>query len=384
MARGNITKRGRSSWRIKFDCGTDEEGRRQYHVETVKGTKADAQAVLAKRLNELAEGRHVNRSGETVESYAMHWLENIAPTDRCAATVERYRSLIRAHIIPGLGEIALQSLDGPTLDRFYARCRTKGRRDGKGLSPMTVRHVNALLSQVLKSAVLANLIASSPIAKAQTKPKKPKRSKIEVLDESELVALLDHLRGHWLYMPVLIAAYTGLRRGEVLGLRWRDIDLAKGTLQVSQAVEVIGGELHITTPKTERSHRTITLPAALVPELVQHRKAQSEQRMKLGLGKDQADLVFTTGEGRMITPAVLSITFTNAVAAVGIKPITFHGLRHGHITYLLRSGVPVHIVSARAGHARASITLDTYSHLMTGDDAAAAMQADEMLRRALK
>ena len=384
MARGNITKRGRSSWRIKFDCGTDEEGRRQYHVETVKGTKADAQAVLAKRLNELAEGRHVNRSGETVESYAMHWLENIAPTDRCAATVERYRTLIRAHIIPGLGEIALQSLDGPTLDRFYARCRTKGRRDGKGLSPMTVRHVNALLSQVLKSAVLASLIASSPIAKAQTKPKKPKRSKIEVLDESELVALLDHLRGHWLYMPVLIAAYTGLRRGEVLGLRWRDIDLAKGTLQVSQAVEVIGGELHITTPKTERSHRTITLPAALVPALVQHRKAQSEQRMKLGLGKDHADLVFMTGEGRMITPAVLSITFTNAVLAVGIKPITFHGLRHGHITYLLRSGVPVHIVSARAGHARASITLDTYSHLMTGDDAAAAMQADEMLRRALK
>ena len=113
MARGNITKRGRSSWRIKFDCGTDEEGRRQYHVETVKGTKADAQAVLAKRLNELAEGRHVNRSGETVESYAMHWLENIAPTDRCAATVERYRTLIRAHIVPGLGEIALQSLDGP-------------------------------------------------------------------------------------------------------------------------------------------------------------------------------------------------------------------------------------------------------------------------------
>ena len=181
---------------------------------------------------------------------------------------------------------------------------------------MTLRHVNALLSQVLKSAVMANLIAQSPIAKAQTKPKKPKRSKIEVLDESELVALLDHLRGHWLYMPVLIAAYTGLRRGEVLGLRWRDIDLAKGTLQVSQAVEVIGGELHITTPKTERSHRTITLPAALVPELVRHRKAQSEQRMKLGLGKDQADLVFTNGEGRMISPAVLSITFTNAVAAV--------------------------------------------------------------------
>jgi integrase len=99
--------------------------------------------------------------------------------------------------------------------------------------------------------------------------------------------LLDHLRGHWLYMPVLIAAYTGLRRGEVLGLRWRDVDLLKGTLQVSQAVEVIGGELHITAPKTERSHRTLTLPAALVPEITRHRKERSSQRLKLGLGKDQ-------------------------------------------------------------------------------------------------
>ena len=382
--RGNITRRGKSSWRIKFDCATGEDGQRKYHVETVKGTKADAQALLAKRLNEFAEGRHVNRSGETLESYAMHWLENIAPNDRCPATVERYRTLITAHIVPGLGGVTLQALDGPTLDRFYSRCRTQGRRDGKGLSPMTLRHVNALLSQVLKSAVMANLIAQSPIAKAQTKPKKPKRSKIEVLDESELVALLDHLRGHWLYMPVLIAAYTGLRRGEVLGLRWRDVDLLNGTLQVSQAVEVIGGELHITAPKTERSHRTITLPAALVPELARHRKEQSSQRLKLGLGKDRADLVFTNGEGKMIDPTVLSISFSRAVTAAGVKRITFHGLRHGHITYLLRAGVPVHIVSARAGHARASITLDTYSHLMTGDDASAAMQADEMLRRTLK
>ena len=242
---------------------------------------------------------------------------------------------------------------------------------------MTLRHVNALLSQVLKSAVMANLIAQSPIAKAQTKPKKPKRSKIEVLDESELVALLDHLRGHWLYMPVLIAAYTE-------GLRWRDVDLLKGTLQVSQAVEVIGGELHITAPKTERSHRTLTLPAALVPELTRHRKEQSSHRLKLGLGKDQGDLVLTNGEGKMIDPTVLSICFSRAVTAAGVKRITFHGLRHGHITYLLRAGVPVHIVSARAGHARASIMLDTYSHLMTGDDASAAIQADEMLRRALK
>jgi integrase len=172
-----------------------------------------------------------------------------------------------------------------------------------------------------------------------------------------------------------------LRRGEVLGLRWHDIDFTKGTLQVTQSVEVIGGEICLTEPKTDRSRRTLKLPASLLPELTRHRKEQAELRLRLGLGK--ADLVFTSPEGAMLNPTVFSETFARQVRSAGVRATKFHGLRHLHISHLLKSGEPVHVVSARAGHARPSITLDAYSHLLGGEDDQAAEQADNMLRRAL-
>ena len=376
--RGNITRRGKSSWRLKFDVGTDPEtGKRIISYKTVRGTRKQAETELAKRLNEFAEGRYVAPTVETVETYAKHWLENIAPASRAAITVERYATLIRAHIIPGLGSTELQKLDGSAIDRFYASRREKG------LAALTLHHIHSVLRQVLASAVKAKKLARSPIADIETAPKAKRRDKIEVLDEAELTDLLNHLRGHWLYMPTLVAASTGLRRGEVLGLRWRDIDFTKGTLQVTQALEVVGGKLGVKTPKTERSARTIKLPSSLAPELERHRREQLEQRLKLGLG-GRSDLIFTSPLGKMLHPDSFSEAFVNKVAEIEIKPITFHGLRHTHITLLLRSGVPVHVVSARAGHAKASITLDTYSHLLGGEDNDAAKQAEAILQRVLK
>jgi integrase len=291
--------------------------------------------------------------------------------------------MITAHIIPGLGVVPLQKLDGKAIDRFYAHLRKDGRRYGGGVSAVTLHNIHRMLAQLLKSAVKAKLIARSSIDDVQTKVT-AKRRKVQVLDEAELVQLLAYLKGHWLYMPTLLAAYTGLRRGEVLGLRWRDIDMASATLQVTQSVEIVSNKLVLIEPKTDRSRRTVTLPDSLLRELARHKKEQAAMRLKLGLGRDAADLVFTSPEGEMLNPDVLSEMFRLKVRAAGIKCTKFHGLRHFHITHLLKSGVPVHVVSARAGHARASITLDAYSHLIGGEDAAAAKAAEESLRRALK
>jgi len=202
-----------------------------------------------------------------------------------------------------------------------------------------------------------------------------------VLDEAELAALLECLKGHWLYVPTLLAASTGLRRGEVLGLRWQDVDMTLGTLQVTQAIEQVGGKLNLKAPKTERSARTIKMPAALVTELERHRTQQLEQRLKLGLG-GRPELVFTSPLGELLQPNSFSEAFSNK--ALAIKPVTFHCLRHTHLTLLLKSGVPVHVVSARAGHAKPSLTLDTYSHLLGGEDNDAAKQAEVILLRVLK
>jgi integrase len=376
--RGSTTKRGKHSWRIKFELAPDPVTyKRRFHMETVRGTKREAEDLLAKRVNELGEGRYVAPTTETVATYATHWLENIAPATRSAITVERYRTLLRTHILPGLGSIELQRLDGSAIDRFYATRRQKG------LASLTLHHVHSLLRQVLASAVKAKKLARSPITDIETKPKAKRRDKIEVLSEKELATLLDHLNGHWLYMATLLAAYTGMRRGEVLGLRWRDIDFANATVQVAQTVQEVGGKLTVKTPKTERSARTINLPVSLLPELERHRKEQLEQRLKVGLG-GRPEFVFTSPLGPMLKPDSLSEAFANKVAELDIKQITFHGLRHTHITLLLKSGVPVHVVSARAGHAKASTTLDTYSHLLGDEDAAAADKAEEMLQRILK
>ena len=227
------------------------------------------------------------------------------------------------------------------------------------------------------------VLTRSPITDIETKPKPTRRDKIEVLDEVELAAFLDALKGHWIYEPTLLSASTGLRRSEVCGLRWQDVDLKKGTLQVVQAVKVISGKLHIETPKTARSARTVKLPPASVSELERHRREQLEQRLKLGLG-GRPEYVFTSPLGEVLNPKSLTEVFANKVAEASLKPIHFHGLRHTHITLLLKSGVPVHVVSARAGHAKPSITLDTYSHLLGGEDNDAARQAEEILRRVLK
>ncbi|TPM11532.1 site-specific integrase [Mesorhizobium sp. B2-3-11] len=383
--RGNITRRGKTSWRIKFDLGTDPvTGKRLTQVATIRGTKKEAEAELNRRLHQVDEGTFVERSVATVAEYCRHWIKTIAPAKASAKTLERYGEIVEQHIIPRLGTTALQKLDGSKIDEFYQHLRTAGRRDGKGgLAPQTVQHIHRLLSQIMSSAVKARKLRQSPMAAVQTTPK-VRREEIQVLDDAELQALLRHLKGRSLYMPVMTAASTGMRRGEVLALRWKDIDLDRATLQVAQVVEETKAGLAIKEPKTDRSRRTIALPARLVVELRRHRKELAEQRLKLGLGKDDKDLVFPTYDGRMRTPRPFSKEFAREAEAAGVPHVTFHGLRHTHITHLLRSGVPVHVVSARAGHANPSVTLNIYAHMLPGQQEGAAAVVDIALRSALE
>lgn len=171
--RGNITRRGKASWRIKFDLGTDPvTGKRLTQVETVRGTKREAQTELTKRLNQIDEGSFVERSAVTVADYAHHWMTAIAPSKTSAKTRERYGEFVEHHIIPQLGKVSLQKLDGSRIDHFYQHLRTVGRRDGKGgLAPLTIQHLHRLLTQIMASAVKARKLRQSPMQAVQTVPK---------------------------------------------------------------------------------------------------------------------------------------------------------------------------------------------------------------------
>lgn len=382
MKTGSVIKRGKSSWRVKLDAGHDTNGKRKYHVETVRGSKADANAVLAKRVAERGEGQLIERSAVTVAAYAQHWLTVISPSRTSGKTRERYGELIRTHITPRIGSVELQKLDGSRIDAFYTHLAKAGRVDGKGaLSPQTCRHIHRLLGQILSSAVKAGKLRTSPMAAVQTAPK-VKRADIQMLDDDELAALFASLEGKPLYMPVLLAASTGLRRSEVLGLRWSDINMDKATLAVAQVVELVGWEVTLKEPKTDYSRRTLILPAQLVEQLKAHRKAQAEHCLKLGCSR--FDLVFPTWDGKLLNPNNFSKQFADAAAAAKLPHITFHGLRHTHLTHLLRSGVPVHVVSARAGHSNPTVTLNVYAHLLPGQQEDAAAAFDVTLRKVLK
>jgi integrase len=253
-----------------------------------------------------------------------------------------------------------------------------GQLEARGLSAQTVQHVHRTLSQALSHAVRLGVLIKNPAA--QVKPPRPERREIRILGKDEIGTLLKAAQGTWLRLPVLVAVTTGLRRGELLGFRWSDLDLKAGTLTVNQSLERLKGKVAFKAPKTKTSRRSITLPEAAVQALQEHRVAQAEERLMLGLGRDPRGLVFTRANGQPLDADSLTKAFGRLVADTRVTPITFHGLRHTHISHLLMDGVHVKVVSERAGHANVNITLSVYAACIPSMQADAALRVDAWLR----
>ena len=233
-------------------------------------------------------------------------------------------------------------------------------------------HVHRTLSQALAHAVKAGVLFKNPAE--QVKPPRPPRREIAILSKAEVATLLRAAEGTPLYLPVLVGVTTGVRRGELLGLRWSDIDLKAARLTVNQSLERLKGKTTFKSPKTQGSRRAITLPALTVEALKEHRSAHP----RIGTG----ELVFSH-EGIPWDPDSLTKAFDRLIEATGVRRITFHGLRHTHISHQLMDGVHVKVVSERAGHANVSITLSVYAAFIPTLQADAAKGVDTWLREEL-
>ena len=380
---GNIQRRVSKSWRIKYEVGRDPAtDARLTRYLTVRGTKRDAQRELTRILREIDTGSYVEPTKMTTGEHLENWLGVVKP-GLGGKTYERYAEIVRNHLIPALGALPLVKLSAPRIEQYYADAREIGRRDGKGgLSERTMLHHHRVLRKAIRKAVGVSIVRD-PMEHVEAP--KPDKAEIEVLDEAELAKLLKAARGTRMYAPALLAATTGLRRGEVLALRWRDVDLDGARLTVNQALEETkAGGVQFKSPKSKSSRRTVTLPALTVDALRRHKQQQAEERMKLGLGKDPDGLVFTNPLGEMIRPRNFTKEFGRIVKRTDVRQITFHGLRHTHFTDLMRKGVNPKIVQERAGHATVSITLDIYSHVQPGMQEAVANEVDESLGALLK
>ena len=207
---------------------------------------------------------------------------------------------------------------------------------------------------------------------------------MRALDEGETASLLRLLGESRLYMPTMLAVTTGLRRGEILGLRWDNVDLVAGTLTVVQSLEQTKDGLRLKTPKTHRSRRSIALLAMTTTELRLHRAKQAEERLALGPAYEEAGFVCPRPGGAPWTPDVFSTAFAAFVRRSGLSQFRFHDLRHTHASHLLRAGVHPKIVSERLGHSSVGITLDTYSHVLPGMQQDAVKLIDTALEAAIR
>lgn len=376
--RGNITRRGKSSWRIKFDAGRDPlSGQRRYHVETVRGKRQDAEKVLTARLTAAEAGTLVEPSKVTIAEALRTWLSGA--TEITPKTRERYEQLAEQQIIPHLGAVAVQKLKPAQVQTWHGILLQRGGKDGKPLSARTVGHAHRVLHRMLERAVTAETISRN-VAHAISPPT-IKAAEVNALNAGQMAAVLEKLKGDALYPIVALALASGMRRGELLALRWQDLDFDQMTARVDRSLEETKSGLRFKAPKTRHGRRLISLPASTIETMRAHWKAQAETRLAIGAGRPEPDgLVFCRFDGEPLSPDNLSRDWRRKVKGRGLPDVMFHALRHSHASALIASGLDVLTVSRRLGHGNAVVTLNTYAHLFQKSDTAAAKAIEAALR----
>ena len=376
---GHIRRRGERSWELKFDLGIDLlTGKRLTKYRAFKGTKQEAKAELIRLLDLGRRGDYLDPSKTTLGEFLDRWERDWAAINVGGKTLDRYKEMIRLHVRPHIGAVPIQKLQPVHLAEVYAKLLREGRiksrgenYSGAGLSPRTVGHVHRVIHKALRIAVEWGVIQRN--AAEVAKPPKVQGVELEILAEDKANDLLRKLKGHFLYHLAMLALATGMRRGELLALRWRDVDLDGGKLRVEQSIEQTKAGLRFKSPKTKHGRRSISLPPSVVTELRAHWTRQQEQRLALGQGRAGEDaLVFAKWDGTPMSPNATTTEWARALAQVKFTQVSLHALRHTHVSQLVASGMDVLTVSRRLGHGSPTITLGVYGHLFgSADDRAA-------------
>lgn len=380
--RGSIVKRSKDSWTVILNLGRDPStGKRKQQWVTVRGTKREAEKKLAELQYQLDTGGYVKPSKLTVAEHLRDWLRDYAATTVRPRTYEGYAMIVEKHLIPGLGKIALSQLQPAQVQQYYAKALESGRSDGKGgLSARTVKHHHRLLSEALVYAVRMNRVVRN-VAQAVVPPR-PVNQEMNTLDEAGVDALLEAARGTPYYHLFHLALYTGLRRSELLGLRWKDVDLYLANLSATQVMHRLqGGLVVFLEPKTAKSRRQVSLTPDSAIVLRAHYEQQERERSASGMPFDGDSLVFARSDGTPIPPITVNHAFGRIIRKAGFKDIRLHDLRHTHATLMMKQGVNPKIVQERLGHSSFAVTMDIYSHVAPGLQEAAALGFDQGLRR---
>jgi len=361
---GSIYQRSNGSWRAQVYV----DGKR--HGKTLK-KKADAQTWLRKMQNQLVLGHDIEGSKITLADYLTQWLET-SIIDLRSSTKYQYGLTIKNHILPYIGEIRLKDLNLARIERHYAEL------GNTGLSSRTIKLVHAVLHKAFKKAVKYGLILKNPASGAALP--RYKQSEMQVLDPSQLTQFLIAAQGSYYEALYHLAIHTGMRQGELFGLKWTDLRWQSGVLHVQrQASRVPGRKWEFLEPKTSAGRRTITMGEGILQVMRHHKAKLPMQKALAGDRWEEHDLIFPNRVGNPGDPSNLRKDFLAVLEQSGLPIIRFHDLRHTAASLMLNNGIPPIVVSKRLGHARPSTTLDIYGHLYQEKDEEAARIMDELV-----
>lgn len=376
--RGHIKKRGKN-WSVIIELPRNEiTGKRKQKWYTVEGKKEEAEKFLTKKLSELDTGLLIDTQKMKFGEYLDYWLKEYCYNNLSINTIEGYEQYINRHIKPSLGNIQLDKLKPLQLQSFYSEKLEKGKINGKGgLSKQTVRTLHRIIHGALTQAVKWQLVVRN-VADC-VEPPKPKKYEAKFLTDEQTNLLINKIKDTDIYIPVIIAIYTGMRRGEILGLNWQNVNFDKKYIRVVQELSCTKQGLKILPPKTNKSTRNIAIPDTLVKILKNHRAEQIKNKLLFGSEYQNSDMVCTYQNGKLFYPKRFSAKFNEFLKKNDLPMIRFHDLRHSHASLLVKIGVQPKVISERLGHSNIGITMDLYSHLYENADREVADMFDKII-----
>lgn len=380
--KGSIRERSPGKWAIILDV-FDEAGKRRRKWHSFAGTKRQAQEECARLVTLMKSGNYVEPTKQTLAEFLDEWLAFVKPSVSLK-THERYAEICTKSIAPLIGDVTLAKLKTDRIDQALSKALTQGRRDGKGgLSPRTVHHMRRVLIKALGQAVTWDRLSRNPAL--ATTPPKVERVQMLAYDAAQTAALLEAMRPTRMFVPVLLAVMCGLRRGEILALRWRHVEMGdnRRMMAVMESAEQTKDGIRYKSPKSGKA-RTVSLSSTVIAELKAHRARQAEEQLKLGIRPDDDSFVVAQFDGSPLQPRSLTHEWMRLIQKTALPRIRFHDLRHTHASQMLAAGVHPKVASERLGHSTIGITLDLYSHVMPGMQADAAEQVDAAIRQAVK
>ena len=369
---GNIRKRKDGRWEGRYTAGHDPITGKQVFKNVLGKTQAEVKEKLKKALVEAGQVDFTKSGKYTVGTWMDEWFENVAKIKVRPSSHQTYKGYIDNHIKPNIGNIPLEKLTTMDLQKFYRKLLTKGRverieskEQPKGLSAKTVRNINQVISSAMDLAVAQKIITTNPTNACELP--KVEHQEMQTIPAEQRQAFLQEAKATGVYEMYYIELATGLRRGELLGLKWQDIDWKNGIIKVRRQVARVNGEIVEAPLKTKNSYRTVSIsPQAM--EVLREQKRKTNDAY-----------VFPSPNGGPISPDSVNNMLKRVLERAGIPKVRFHDLRHTFATIALQNGVDIKTVSGMLGHFSAGFTLDTYAHVTTAAQKEAAQAMANVL-----